>query len=62
MPKVTITIELADTEAWQLAQFLKRTTWEDWRRHARSDDEAALMRDGCERLERALAREGYQPR
>ena len=59
---VTITVELTDTEAWELAQFLKRVGWSEWRNNATSDDEAYLMRDGCEKVQRALAQVGFAPR
>ena len=59
---VTITVDLTDAEAWELAQFLKRVGWTEWRGLSRSDDEAYLKRDGCEKVQRALAQAGYAPR
>jgi hypothetical protein len=59
---VTITVELTDVEAWELAQFMKRVGWTEWRNNATSNDEAYLMRDGCEKIARALRDAGYNPR
>lgn len=64
MPEKTITLtaELTDAEALALAQFMKRVGFTEWRQNAASDDEAYLMRDGCDKLAKALAEQGYNPR
>jgi hypothetical protein len=62
MKTIEITIVLTDTEAWQLAQFLKRSCFGDYRDHATSDEEAYQMIDAGERIRRALAEKGYAPR
>ena len=59
---VTMTITLTTDQAWQYAQCLKRTGFNDYRNQASNDDEAYLMRDAGERLRRALAEQGYEPR
>ena len=59
---VTVTVELTPAQAWQLAQFLKRSSWEQYRQNATSDAEARLMIDACHRLMYALAEKGYAPR
>lgn len=60
--KVAINLELSPQEALALAQFVKRTGWTDAREKATSDDEAYLMMDGLNVLQRALAEAGYSPR
>jgi len=59
---VEITVTLTDAEAWQLAQFLKRACFSDYRGHATSGAEAYQMIDAGERIRRALAEKGYAPR
>jgi hypothetical protein len=60
--EVEINVTLTDTQAWQLAQFLKRACFSDYRGHATSDDEAYHMIDAGERIRSALADRGYAPR
>lgn len=59
---ITLTAELTDAEALALAQFMKRVGFSEWRQNAVDDDEAYLMRDGCDKIARALAEQGYSPR
>jgi hypothetical protein len=59
---VTIAIVLSDAEAWELAQFVKRLGWSEWRKLSTSDQEADLMRSGCEKLSLSLEDSGYKPR
>ena len=60
---VKIEVNLTEDEAWELAQFIKRTTWEDFlRRSAPGDIRAERMRDGCDKLQVALAGAGINPR
>lgn len=59
---ISLTLELTDTEAWNLAQFLKRVGLSDFRSNAQDDAEAYAMRDAAERLRMALATAGYAPR
>jgi hypothetical protein len=61
-PTIEITVILTDAQAWQLAQFLKRVCFSDYRGHATSDDEAYHMVDAGERVRSALAKQGYAPR
>ena len=49
-------------QAYAFAQFLKRATWDHYRRLALSDDEATAMQRLAERLRDALAEQGYAPR
>jgi hypothetical protein len=60
--EVEITVSLTDAQAWQLAQFLKRACLSDYRGHATSEAEAYQMIDAGERIRRALATQGYEPR
>jgi hypothetical protein len=62
MNTVEITITLTETEAWELAQFLKRVCFSDFRSRATSDAEAYHMSEAGERIRRALAEQGYGPR
>lgn len=59
---VTLTVELTDAEAWNLAQFLKRVGFSDFRTNAQDDQEAYAMRDAADRVRVALADVGYAPR
>jgi len=59
---VTLRVELTDAEAWNLAQFLKRVGFSDFRTNAQDDAEAYAMRDAADRVGVALAEAGYAPR
>ncbi len=59
---VTITVELSDVEAWQLAQFCKRSCFQDYREHALNNDEAYAMIYAMGKVREALAEKGYAPR
>lgn len=60
--KVPITINLSDDEAQALAQYLKRYIWTDVRKSAVNDEEAYLMRDAFNVIQRELSEAGYAPR
>ncbi|WP_162875033.1 DUF7706 family protein [Enterobacter cloacae] len=53
---------LDDKEALALAQFVKRLTWSDLRGCAVDDDEAYVIKDAVDKLQRAMAEEGFSPR
>jgi hypothetical protein len=59
---IAISVELTDTEAWNLAQFLKRVGFSDFRKNAQDEDEAYVMQQAAARLRTALAQAGYEPR
>lgn len=59
---VTLSLELTDDQAWNLAQFLKRAGFSDFRANAQDDAEAYAMRDAADRVRVALADVGYAPR
>ncbi len=59
---ISVTVELTDAQAWNLAQFLKRSTFSDYRSNAQDDDEAYAMIHAVDRVRVALADIGYAPR
>ena len=62
MKTVELHITLTEAQAWELAQFLKRVSFGEYRNNATSDAEAYHMRDAGEVIRRALAEQGYAPR
>ena len=59
---VRITVELTPFQAEELAQFLKRVTWNEVRQNATGDDEADQMIQALGHVQGALAEVGYAPR
>lgn len=59
---VTISAELTDKQAYALGEFIKRSTFDDFRRRALSDDDAHVMLDALAQIRKALAQSGYEPR
>ena len=59
---VNLSACLTDEQAWNLAQFLKRAGFSDFRSNAQDEAEAYAMRDAAEIVRRALANAGYAPR
>ncbi len=59
---VHVSLYLSDAEAWNLAQFLKRVGFSDFRANAQDDDEAYAMRDAADLVRRSLSEAGYAPR
>jgi hypothetical protein len=59
---VSLALELTDAEAWNLAQFLKRVGFADFRSNAQDEAEAYAMRDAADRVAVALREAGYAPR
>ncbi len=59
---VTVTVELTDSHALALAQFVKRVGWQEFRACAVDDDEAYAIRSAVDQVQRALAEQGYSPR
>lgn len=62
MDKVTITVELDESDAWALAQFLKRSTRSTYAELSTSDWETACMVDAAVELIEALKKKGIAPR
>jgi hypothetical protein len=59
---VNLAVALTDTEAYDLAQFLKRVGFSEFRSNAVDEAEAYRMRDAAAKVARALADVGYAPR
>lgn len=59
---VQLNLELTDQQAWDLAQFLKRVTFEDVRRRAVSEQDTYDMLAAMSVVRKALAEVGYEPR
>lgn len=60
--EITLMVPLSDQEAWDLAQFLKRVGYADFRSNAVDDDEAYRMQAAAEKVRSNLAVIGYSPR
>jgi hypothetical protein len=60
--RVTVTVDMTEDEAWNLAQFLKRVGFSDFRNCAQGQEEAYAMRDAADRVAVALREAGYSPR
>lgn len=58
----SLTVNLTDQEAWDLALFLKRIGFSEFRNHAADEDEAYRMLSVAEKVRSSLAEIGYQPR
>ncbi len=59
---IRLSANLTDAQAWNLAQFLKRVGFSEFRSNAQDEQEAYAMRDAAEIVRKALAEEGYAPR
>ena len=59
---ITISAELTDSQAYALAQFFKRVTFDDFRKRALNDDDAYQMQQAVMLVREALAKAGYEPR
>jgi hypothetical protein len=59
--EVFITVKFYDQEAWDLAQFLTRAGFSDFRSNTVDDDEAHRMIAAAEKVRKALADVGYLP-
>lgn len=62
LDKISLSLELSNTEAWALAQFCKRTTHQDCVNVSTSENEAYEMMDGINAIMRTLAEAGIAPR
>lgn len=62
MEQVAVQVLLSDEQAWAFAQLLKRLGFSDCRGLAQDDNEAWLMMLAAERVRRALAEVGVDPR
>ncbi len=59
---VTITAVLTHDEAAALAQMFKRIGFSQCRALTETEEEAFLLRDGCDVLAKLLAQAGHAPR
>ena len=62
MADVEVQVLLSETEAWDLAQFLKRVGFDQFFVNAQDNDEAYRMMFAAEKVRKALAEAGYSPR
>ena len=62
MADVEVQVLLSETEAWDLAQFLKRVGFDQFFVNAQDEDEAYRMMFAAEKVRKALAEAGYAPR
>ena len=62
MADVEVLVRLTESEAWDLAQFLKRVGFDQFFVNAQDEDEAYRMMFAAEKVRKALAEAGYSPR
>ncbi len=62
MADVEVQVLLSESEAWDLAQFLKRVGFDQFFVNAQDEDEAYRMMFAAEKVRKALAEAGYSPR
>jgi len=60
---ISVTIGFRDEQqATDMAQFLKRCGWQEYRANAVNNDEAYGIKSACEVVQKALAERGFDPR
>ncbi len=62
MADVEVQVRFSESEAWDLAQFLKRVGFDQFFVNAQDNDEAYRMMFAAEKVRKALAEAGYAPR
>ena len=62
MTDVMLSLELTESEALALAQFVKRVTWNEMRACAVDEAECYEIRRGLDLLRQELNLQGYSPR
>ncbi|WP_020482861.1 DUF7706 family protein [Methylomonas sp. MK1] len=60
--EICLSVSLSEQETWDLAQFLKRTGFADFRSHAVDDDEAYRMHAAALKVRGNLVTISYDPR
>ncbi|WP_445366686.1 DUF7706 family protein [Methylomonas sp. BW4-1] len=60
--QISLVVQLSEQEAWDLAQFLKRVGYSDFRSNAVDDDEAYRMQNTAEKVRQGLIAFGINPR
>jgi hypothetical protein len=62
MKDAVFTVRLNPSEAWALAQFLKRLNWEDVKLRTVDGNECELAMSAAEEVRKQLAFAGFAPR
>jgi hypothetical protein len=60
--EICLNVSLSEQEAWDLAQFLKRAGFADFRSNAVDDEEAFRMQNVAGKVRQSLNQLGYAPR
>jgi hypothetical protein len=60
--KIRLSFELTEDQATDLAEFLKRVQFSDFRKRLNSDDEAYTVMNSTAEIRKALATAGFNPR
>jgi hypothetical protein len=60
--KIRLSFELTEDQATDLAEFLKRVQFSDFRKRLNSDDEAYTAMNSLAKMRKALATAGFNPR
>lgn len=60
--EICLVIQLSNQDAWDLAQFLKRVGYSDFRGNAVDDEEAYRMQNVAGKIRQTLNQFGYDPR
>ncbi|OAI20597.1 hypothetical protein A1507_05035 [Methylomonas koyamae] len=60
--EICLVVPLSNQEAWDLAQFLKRVGYAEFRSNAVDDEEAYRMQEVAGKIRQALNQIGYAPR
>ena len=58
----TLRLELTGSQAMALAQLVKRIKLSDLRANAADEEEAYVMQEAVEQVQRALSDQGFSPR
>jgi hypothetical protein len=60
--KIRLSFELTEDQATDMAEFLKRVQFSDFRRRLNSDDEAYAAMNSLAEMRKVLATAGFNPR
>lgn len=60
--EICLMVQLSDQDAWDLAQYLKRVGYSDFRSNAVDDAEAHRMLNVAEKVRKNLIQNGFNPR
>ncbi|KAB0670596.1 hypothetical protein F6V30_07945 [Oryzomonas sagensis] len=59
---VQFSVDMTEQEAWALAQFIKRSRWQQYRDNAVDEEDAYNMMDALSAVRDALAKIKFSPR